>query len=88
MPDQIFEYHPEAIEEAWEAFHWYEQRSESAAENFWQELRRARQSVQYVPRTFAYSTGVRSVDKSSTSTLKANSIGCPVRISLWGNFPT
>jgi plasmid stabilization system protein ParE len=40
-----FEYHAQAIDEAWEAFHWYETRSEQVAERFWQTLRRARQSV-------------------------------------------
>ncbi len=45
MPRRAFEYHPEAIKEAWEAFRWYHERSEQASENFWQELRHARQSV-------------------------------------------
>jgi len=45
MPTRPFEYHPEAIKEAWEAYHWYDERSDTAAEDFWQELRRARQSV-------------------------------------------
>jgi plasmid stabilization system protein ParE len=49
MPGQAFEYHPEAISEAWEVFHWYDDRSERAAEDFWQELRRARQSVAMHP---------------------------------------
>lgn len=42
MSGRNFEYHPEAIKEAWDAYHWYEERSDSAAENFWQGLRRAR----------------------------------------------
>ena len=45
----MFEYHPEAIREAWEAFHWYEVRSERAAEAFWTELRRARNSITLHP---------------------------------------
>src|SRR4051812_49604035 len=52
MTGQAFEYHPEAINEAWEAFHWYDERSERAAEDFWQELRRARQSVTRHPRSW------------------------------------
>jgi plasmid stabilization system protein ParE len=45
----MFEYHPEAIQEAWEAFHWYEARSDSAAEEFWTELRRTRNSITLHP---------------------------------------
>jgi len=52
MSDQVFEYHPEAIQKAWHAFHWYEERSENAAEDFWQELRRARQSVTQHPHSW------------------------------------
>jgi plasmid stabilization system protein ParE len=60
MPNQKFEYHPQAIQEAWEAFHWYEQRSESAAEGFWGELRRARQSATRHPHTWSpYLFGTR-----------------------------
>lgn len=54
MSDPQFEYHPEAITEAWEAFHWYEERSEVAAENFWQELRRARESVTQHPHSWSH----------------------------------
>jgi plasmid stabilization system protein ParE len=49
MFDLPFEYHPEAITEAWEAFHWYQERSEIAAERFWQQLRRAREYVTQHP---------------------------------------
>ena len=49
MPDREFEYHAEAIKEAWVAFHWYAERSETAAENFWQALRDARQSAMERP---------------------------------------
>ena len=60
MPGQVFEYHPEAIKEAWEAFHWYDERSETAAESFWQELRRARQSVTRHPQSWGtYLHGTR-----------------------------
>src|SRR6266480_3034549 len=60
MPGQAFEYHPEAINEAWEAFHWYNERSERAAEVFWQELRRARQSATVHPRSWTpYLHGTR-----------------------------
>jgi len=51
-PGQVFEYHPEAIQEAWDAFHWYGERSEIAADNFWQELRSARQSVVKHPQSW------------------------------------
>lgn len=60
MPAQIFEYHPEAIKEAWEAFDWYDERSQTAAEDFWQELRRARQSVTRHPQSWTpYLHGTR-----------------------------
>lgn len=49
MSDRAFEYHPDAIQEAWEAYHWYGERSELAAERFWQELRRAREWVTQNP---------------------------------------
>jgi hypothetical protein len=45
MSNQVFEYHPQAIVEAYRAYHWYDERSENAAERFWQELRRARTIV-------------------------------------------
>ena len=53
MSDRQFEYHPEAIAEAWEAFHWYEERSEAAADSFWQELRHARESVTEHPQSWS-----------------------------------
>jgi len=60
MPGQKFEYHPEAVREATEAFHWYAERSEDAADRFWQELRRARQSVTRRPTTWSpYLHGTR-----------------------------
>jgi len=49
MPNQRFEYHPEAIAEATEAYNWYAERDETAAERFWQELGRARQWVTEEP---------------------------------------
>jgi plasmid stabilization system protein ParE len=45
MPNQRFEYHPDAIAEATEAYDWYAERNETVAERFWEELRRARQMV-------------------------------------------
>jgi plasmid stabilization system protein ParE len=58
--NQEFEYHPEAIAEAWEAFHWYLERSEAAADSFWDELRDARSAVTEHPETWgAYLHGTR-----------------------------
>ena len=34
MSDQVFEYHPVAIQEAWDAFHWYDERSEMRPKTF------------------------------------------------------
>jgi plasmid stabilization system protein ParE len=45
MSNHEFEYHPEAIVEAWEALHWYAERNETVADNFWDELRVTRQLV-------------------------------------------
>jgi plasmid stabilization system protein ParE len=60
MSGQTFEYHPEAIKEAWHAFHWYDDRSENAADDFWEELRRARQSVTMHPQSWTpYLHGTR-----------------------------
>jgi plasmid stabilization system protein ParE len=60
MSNHEFEYHPEAILEAWEAFHWYADRSETAADNFWEELRAARQAVARKPETWSpYLHGTR-----------------------------
>lgn len=50
MAGHSFEYHPEAIAEAAEAYRWYAERSEEAAENFWAELRLARELVTQRPR--------------------------------------
>jgi toxin ParE1/3/4 len=53
MPNLAFEYHPDAIREAWEALHWYAARSETAAENFWNDLIDARRAVSLHPDTWA-----------------------------------
>jgi plasmid stabilization system protein ParE len=53
MPNQRFEYHPKAIGEAAEAYEWYAERSESAAERFWEELRRAREMVTKEPASWS-----------------------------------
>lgn len=53
MRDQVFEYHTEAIQEAWDAFHWYNERSSVTAERFWAALRSARLSVTLHPRSWA-----------------------------------
>lgn len=45
MPSLRFEYHPDAIHEAHEAFHWYDRQSETAADRFWDALRSARVQV-------------------------------------------
>lgn len=45
MTSLLFEYHPEAIFEAHQAYHWYEERSEDASDRFWKELLRARKLV-------------------------------------------
>lgn len=60
MAGHSFEYHPEAIAEAAEAYRWYKVRSEEAAENFWDELQRARELVTRRPRMRApYLHGTR-----------------------------
>jgi plasmid stabilization system protein ParE len=60
MPNQRFEYHPEAIAEATEAYDWYAERNENAAERFWEELRRARQMVTKDPASWSpYLHGTR-----------------------------
>ena len=60
MSDREFEYHVEAIKEAWDAFHWYDERTGNAAEVFWEELRRARQSVTKHPKSWTpYLHGTR-----------------------------
>lgn len=45
----MFEYHPQAIVEATEAYDWYQSRSKAAADSFWYSLRRARISVSEYP---------------------------------------
>jgi len=50
MPGRSFEYHPAAIAEATEAYRWYAERSEDAAERFWAELRRVRELATQRPR--------------------------------------
>jgi hypothetical protein len=60
MNDHVFEYHPKAIEEAWEAFNWYNERSLVVAERFWNELHRARRSVTLHPTSWTpYLFGTR-----------------------------
>jgi plasmid stabilization system protein ParE len=60
MRDLAFEYHSDAVLESWEAYRWYEARSENAAEAFWEELRRARRSVELHPRSWTpYLHGTR-----------------------------
>ncbi len=49
QPNRSFKYHREAINEAWQAFAWYNERSPHAAEQFWEELGRARRLVSQRP---------------------------------------
>lgn len=44
-----FEYHPAAILEAHEAFHWYAERDEEVADRFWKKLVQARKMVSETP---------------------------------------
>ncbi len=61
MAGRVFEYHPEAIVEAWEAFHWYKERSAIAADRFWEEIQLARQLATQQPETWTtYLHGTRS----------------------------
>ena len=61
MAGHSFEYHPEAVEEAAEAYLWYADRSDEAAEQFLSELRSARQAATDHPqRQAAYLHGTRS----------------------------
>ena len=50
MAGRSFEYHPEAVQEAAEAYLWYADRSEEAAEQFLAELRSARETAAEHPR--------------------------------------
>jgi plasmid stabilization system protein ParE len=60
MPGRRFEYHPEAVAEAAEAFQWYAAQSQDAAERFWHELRRARELVTTRPEVWGpYYHGTR-----------------------------
>jgi plasmid stabilization system protein ParE len=60
MADREFEYHPEAVAEAAEAYQWYAERSETACERFLAELRRARGRATIRPLTGApYLHGTR-----------------------------
>jgi len=52
MTARRFEYLAEAVEDAAEAFRWYNERSPAAADGFWLELRRARQLVAERPETW------------------------------------
>lgn len=45
MNDPAFEFHPEALLEAWEARRWYAERNPHAAESFLAELDHAQQQV-------------------------------------------
>ena len=55
-----FEYHTEAIAESRAAYRWYAEQSVDAAERFWRELVRARESVQLNPKTWTpYYAGTR-----------------------------
>jgi plasmid stabilization system protein ParE len=47
-----FEYHPAAIIEAHQAFHWYAERSSQAADRFWNELIRVRKLVTEQPESW------------------------------------
>jgi hypothetical protein len=60
MPGQEFEYLSAAIFEAHEAFHWYAERSDRAADSFWSELRNARELVTAQPSAWSgYLHGTR-----------------------------
>jgi plasmid stabilization system protein ParE len=66
MPGHEFEYLPEAIAEATQAFNWYAERSENAADRFWDELRAARRQVTDRPATWnPYLHGTRCYQLSN-----------------------
>jgi toxin ParE1/3/4 len=52
MSNRSFEFHPEAIGEAWDAFHWYASRSIRAGDNFWDEISLARTAVTRRPESW------------------------------------
>ena len=60
MPSLPFEYHPEAILEADQVFHWYAERNEQAAKQFLEQLIRARKLVIERPQSWTpYFHGTR-----------------------------
>lgn len=60
MPNLAFEYLPQAIREAHHAYHWYDRQSDTAADRFWEELRRARQQITEQPESWTpYFHGTR-----------------------------
>jgi hypothetical protein len=52
MPKVTFDYHPEAIAEASQAYQWYAERSDRVADSFWHELRQARHRVTQQPESW------------------------------------
>jgi plasmid stabilization system protein ParE len=52
MLGESFEYHSEAMQEAFKAFEWYARQDETVADRFWEELRRARRSVTSHPKSW------------------------------------
>lgn len=54
MPELPLEFHPEAREEAIEAYDWYAQRSQSAADAFWDELQDAGKAIQKSPEFWSH----------------------------------
>ncbi|MEM8864115.1 MAG: hypothetical protein AAGF31_01055 [Planctomycetota bacterium] len=62
MSERVFEYHPDAITEAHEAFLWYRERSPAASGRFRDELIRARKIACEQPqRAIPYLHGTRCV---------------------------
>ena len=49
MSHPTFEFHPEAVREAWEAHHWYAERNPRAAASFLDELDHAQEQVETHP---------------------------------------
>src|SRR2546423_501247 len=61
MHSHEFEYLGDAIFESHRAFHWYAERSQRAADRFWEELRNARLQVSDIPSAWNfYLHGTRS----------------------------
>jgi plasmid stabilization system protein ParE len=60
MSVPTFEFHPEALLEAWAARRWYGERSPRAADAFWEELEQAKHQVIENPERWAtYLHGTR-----------------------------